>query len=108
MCCGSLGAKPPAESPVWGVAFDGDWSTGVAARRRAGAFGGGGLGIDEWTPTRQVLDRFGDTAAAELIYSVGFYCLVSVTLNGLRRASTGDQRNVYSGTNISAGVSEPW
>ena len=26
---------------------------------------------------------------AELIYLVGFYCLVSVTLNGLRRAGAG-------------------
>jgi 4-carboxymuconolactone decarboxylase len=31
---------------------------------------------------RQVLDRFGGTATAELIYLVGLYCLVAVTLNG--------------------------
>ncbi len=31
---------------------------------------------------RQVLDRFGGAATAELIYLVGLYCLVAVTLNG--------------------------
>ena len=31
---------------------------------------------------RRVVTRFGETATAELIYLVGLYCLVSVTLNG--------------------------
>jgi 4-carboxymuconolactone decarboxylase len=41
----------------------------------------GGGGLPRLTH-RQVMDRFGDTAAAELIYLVGLYCLVAVTLNG--------------------------
>jgi hypothetical protein len=31
---------------------------------------------------RQAVERFGVHGAAELIYLVGLYCLVSVTLNG--------------------------
>ena len=31
---------------------------------------------------RQAIGAFGESGAAELIYLVGFYCLVSVTLNG--------------------------
>jgi 4-carboxymuconolactone decarboxylase len=31
---------------------------------------------------RQAVDAFGESGAAELIYLVGLYCLVSVTLNG--------------------------
>lgn len=31
---------------------------------------------------RQAVGAFGESGAAELIYLVGFYCLVSVTLNG--------------------------
>ena len=31
---------------------------------------------------RQAVEAFGQHGAAELIYLVGLYCLVSVTLNG--------------------------
>jgi hypothetical protein len=31
---------------------------------------------------RQAVDAFGESGAAELIYLVGLYCLVSCTLNG--------------------------
>ena len=31
---------------------------------------------------RQAVEAFGESGAAELIYLVGLYCLVSVTLNG--------------------------
>ena len=31
---------------------------------------------------RQAVQAFGESGAAELIYLVGLYCLVSVTLNG--------------------------
>ena len=31
---------------------------------------------------RQAVQTFGEAATAELIYLVGLYCLVSVTLNG--------------------------
>ncbi len=41
---------------------------------------GGGV-LPELT-YRQVKDKFGETATAELIYLVGLYCLVAVTLNG--------------------------
>jgi 4-carboxymuconolactone decarboxylase len=41
--------------------------------------GGGGLPELSW---RQAVATFGEASAAELIYLVGLYCLVSVTLNG--------------------------
>ncbi len=41
--------------------------------------GGGGLTELSW---RQAVETFGEASAAELIYLVGLYCLVSVTLNG--------------------------
>lgn len=40
-----------------------------------------GGGVPDVTYARAV-DRFGETATAELIFLVGLYCLVSVTLNG--------------------------
>jgi alkylhydroperoxidase family enzyme len=52
---------------------------GIVYDLTASLVGGGGL--PELT-YRQVLNRFGDTATAELIYLIGLYCLVSVTLNG--------------------------
>ena len=41
--------------------------------------GGGGLPELSW---RQAVATFGEASAAELVYLVGLYCLVSVTLNG--------------------------
>ncbi len=53
--------------------------TGFKAIREDGAL------IGPWTPWLrwpQYGDRFGGAATAELIYLVGLYCLVAVTLNG--------------------------
>ena len=63
------GQRPPDLSRDEGIVYD-----------FASALVGGGV-LPELT-YRQVLDRFGGAATAELIYLVGLYCLVSVTLNG--------------------------
>ena len=63
------GQRPPDLSREEGVVYD------LVAALLAG-------GVLPELTYRQVLDRFGDTATAELIYLVGLYCLVAVTLNG--------------------------
>ena len=63
------GQRPPDLSHDEGIVYD-----------LVSALVGGSV-LPELT-YRQVFDRFGDTATAELIYLVGLYCLVAVTLNG--------------------------
>jgi hypothetical protein len=41
-----------------------------------------GWSVTAWLTYRQAVQAFGEHGAAELIYLVGLYCLVSVTLNG--------------------------
>jgi hypothetical protein len=63
------GQRPPNLSREEGIAYD-----------IASALAHGGV-LPELS-YRQAVEAFGEQGAAELIYLVGLYCLVSVTLNG--------------------------